>query len=51
MVALAVRAVAGLEAVVNGRADPTVDFVVVLLTVVFFVTVDVTPASIRIEID
>lgn len=49
MVALAVRAVAGLEAVVPRREAPTVDFVAVLLTVVvFFGTVDVTPAVIKI---
>lgn len=51
MVALAVRAVAGLEAVVPRREAPTVDFVAVLLTVVvFFGTVDVTPAVINIEL-
>lgn len=48
MVALAVRAVAGLEAVVAGRVLPTADFVTVLLVVVvFFVTVDVTPAMMQ----
>lgn len=51
MVALAVRAVAGLEAVDPRREAPTVDFVAVLLTVVvFFGTVDVTPAVIKIEL-
>lgn len=46
VVALAVRAAAGLEAVVAGRVLPTADLVTVLLeVVVFFVTVDVTPAK------
>lgn len=47
VVALAVRAVAGFDAVDNGaRVEPTADFVTVLVVVVvFFVTVDVTPAE------
>lgn len=45
MVAPTVRAVAGFVAVPKGREVPTLDFVTVLLVVVvFFVTVDETPA-------
>lgn len=45
VVALAVRAVAGFDAVVEVRVAPTADFVTVLVVVVFFVTVDETPAK------
>lgn len=51
VVALDVRAVAGLDAVTDVRGAPTADLVTVLVVVVvFFVIVDETPAENKLEL-